>query len=398
MTETSGSTVPQQTARGRTWLVLVMQVVGGVLLLALAVTAVAIWWLDRSIDRVEVQGLGEVPPDAGIADADEGEDTDHARALTLLVLGSDSRAELTPEQRREYRTGDVPGERMEVIALVRLAPRSQQIRILNVPRDARVERCDGSVGKINGAYGLGEGDGRGGATCTVQTVTDLTGLPVDHVVIVDFAGFVEIVDELGGVTMELEEPLRDDGAHLDLPAGCVDLDGVEALAFARARHLDDDFGRIARQQRLVTELRDEVAEVGILDDLPRLLRVAEAIARAVELDSGLDLGRLQQLVREHRATLRGDMHGRAVPGELATIDGVSYVELDERRLEELSLWLLTGTDPGQIAPDGATERGDDGSSEDAEDGGERSGPADGPLTLEGEPPAGTRPADGGEGC
>lgn len=384
---------------GRGWLWRAGQVLGGVLVLALAVSAFAVWWLDRSIDRVDVDGLGELPADVEAIDGDrgfgddeedDGDEGEAARALTFLVLGSDSREDLTPEQRREFRTGYFDGTRTEVISLVRLAPRSEEIRILNVPRDSRVERCDGTVGKVNAAYEIGEANGTGGATCTVETVSRLTGVPIDHVMIVDFEGFVDIVDGLGGVTMELEEPIRDRGSHLDLPAGCVELDGVDALAFARARQVDDDFGRIARQQRLVTEIRDELASVGVLEDLPQLLRVAEAIASSVELDSSLDLGTIQQLVRAHRSTLTGGLEGRAVPGEVTLIDGVSFVELDEHRMGELAFWLRTGSDPAAVLAEPAEDEGSE-----ATGAGERGSQ---PTTLSGDRPAGTGGSSGGEGC
>lgn len=382
---------------GRVWVRRTGQALGGLLVLALAVSAVAVWWLDRRIDRVDVDGLREQLSDVGASTAgdldldDEDEQAAQAaQALTVLVLGSDSREDLTPEQRREFRTGDFDGTRTEVISLVRLAPRSEEVRILNVPRDSRVERCDGTVGKINAAYEIGEAAGTGGATCTVETVSRLTDVPIDHVVIVDFAGFVDIVDGLGGVTMELDEPIQDPGSHLDLPAGCVELDGVDALAFARARQVDDDFGRIARQQRLVTEIRDELASVGVLEDLPQLLRVAEAVASSLELDSSLDLGTIQQLVREHRETLTGELEGRAVPGELSMIDGVSYVELDEPRMGELASWLRTGSDPAAVV---AGPSDDDGSG--ATGAGEAGSQ---PTTLSGEAPAGTGGSSGVESC
>jgi LCP family protein required for cell wall assembly len=392
---------------GRNWAGRVGQVLGGLLVLALAVSAVAVWWLDRSIDRVDVEGLGELPTGGTEDGGDEFEIAEaEASALTFLVLGSDSREDLTAEQRREFRTGDFDGTRTEVISLVRLAPEAEEVRILNVPRDSRVERCDGTVGKINAAYEIGEASGIGGATCTVETVSRLTNVIIDHVVVVDFEGFVDIVDGLGGVTMQLDEPIQDRGSHLDLPAGCVELDGVDALAFARARQVDDDFGRIARQQRLVNEIRDDLASVGVLEDLPQLLRVADAVASAVELDSSLDLGTIQGLVRAHRSTIRGDLDGRAVPGEVVTLDGVSYVELDEQRLSELASWLRSGTDPAQQVDDPA--EGDEveatGTDEDevqAAGSNEAAGvdePGSQPRTLSGQLPAGLGGSSGAESC
>jgi LCP family protein required for cell wall assembly len=405
---TDGTPPPEARGeRSRNWAGRIGQVLGGLLVLALAVSAVAVWWLDRSIDRVDVEGLGELPTGGSEDDGEASEISEvEASALTFLVLGSDSREDLTPEQRREFRTGDFDGTRTEVISLVRLAPEAEEVRILNIPRDSRVERCDGTVGKINAAYEIGEESEIGGATCTVETVSRLTNVIIDHVVVVDFEGFVDIVDGLGGVTMELDEPIQDPGSHLDLPAGCVELDGVDALAFARARQVDDDFGRIARQQRLVNEIRNDLASVGVLEDLPQLLRVADAVASAVELDSSLDLGTIQGLVRAHRSTIAGDLDGRAAPGEVVMLDGVSYVELDEQRLSELASWLRTGTDPAQLVAEPAEEDGTEAAGSD--DDGVRAAGADGtvgvdepgtrPRTLSGELPAGLGGGTGAESC
>lgn len=320
-----------------------------------AVAGIGIWSLNASIDRVGVDGLGQQPPvgaagdgEASNADPDAVADEDlDPRALTVLVLGSDSRAVLTPEERRELGTGDAEGERTEAISLVRLDPDDGAVRMLSVPRDTLISRCDGSSGRINAAYAIGELDGRGGATCVVQTLTEWLGVAIDHVVKVDFRGFVDIVDALGGVNMYLDEALQDRNANLDLRAGCQRLDGADALAFVRARHIDSDFGRMGRQQRFVTELRNELAAVGVFDDPTRTYRVAEAVARAVELDDSLTLNRIQQLAREARATLQGGLDGQVVPGDVETINGAAYVRVDEDRTRELLRWLMTGVDPAE---------------------------------------------------
>jgi LCP family protein required for cell wall assembly len=387
---------PDAGARRGSWLRRLLAVTSVIVVALALVVGVSVWSFDRSIQRVDVEGLGadrDDDRDDG-AEAAELEDEADARPLTVLVLGSDSREDLTPEEQRELGTGDAPGTRTEVISLVRLAPDDDELRLLNVPRDSRVERCDGTVGRINAAYSIGEEDGRGGATCVVQTLHGLLGVPIDHVVTVDFRGFVQAIDQLGGVTMALDEPLQDPGSHLDLPAGCVTLDGRDALAFVRARQIDDDYGRIARQHRLVEEVRQELAEVGVLGDLPRSLRLAETLAGAVELDSSLTLNRLQQLVRQHRSTVQGELTGRAVPGEVAVIGEASMLELDEERALELASWLLDGQDPAEAAvPRGTGSAVESGAAEaPADDGAEGSSEAstdsDGPRTLSGQAPAG----------
>jgi LCP family protein required for cell wall assembly len=336
----------------------------------LAVAGIVVF-LDQAISRVPVDGLrgGSGSNGSATAPAGDGADPDggveleqpdapdvdvpelDARPLTVLLVGSDSREVLTPDERRELGTGMAWGERTEVVALVRLDPAAETIRMLNIPRDTVVTRCDGSRGRVNAAFYVGERDGVGGLTCLVRSLTDWSGLPIDHVVKVDFRGFVDIVDAIGGVDLVLEEPLYDEKANLDLPAGEVTLDGADALAFVRARRIDDDFGRIARQQRFVRELQAQVAELGALDDLPQLLRLAEATARSVELDDSLTLNQLRALVLGHRETLRKDLDTRTVPGVPDTSTGAYLLMPDEDAAGDLFRWLRTGVAEGAAAPD-----------------------------------------------
>jgi LCP family protein required for cell wall assembly len=378
-TSTSDAPTPwvARPSRGRTAALVVFAAV----VAATAVVAGAVWWVNASVDRVGVEGLGEggLGSEANASDggAEPGdaallEDQADARALTVLVLGSDSRDVLTEEERRELGTGYAEGERTEVVALTRLDPAAGEVRVLSVPRDSLVRRCDGSAGRVNAAYGIGEREEEGtGLSCVVETLRSWLGVRIDHVVKVDFRGFVDIVDAVGGVEMFIEEPLRDRRANLDLEAGCQRLDGAQALAFVRARSIDDDFGRMQRQHRFVAALRDELASQGVLTDLPRLLRVAEATARAVELDDSLTLGRIQQLARQHRGTIQGDIDARSIPGVIERIDGIDFLRVDEQRAQELSRWLVTGRDVADLLGGG------DGTGQDGDEGGTSSAPGEG---------------------
>lgn len=324
--------------------------------LVAAVTAVVLF--DRSVSRVEVAGLASserqpvspqptstepAPLQAPTAEPEPAEpDEPTVAPLTVLVAGSDSREVLTAEERERFNTGSFDGERTEVVALVRLDPAADTIRMVNIPRDTVVTRCDGSRGRINAAHGIGERDGIGGMSCLVQTITAWSGLSIDHAVKVDFRGFVDIVDAVGGVEMTFDAPLRDRRANLDVPEGTVRLDGRQALAFVRARGMDDDFGRIARQQRFVRELQSQIAALGVVEDLPALLRLADAGARAVELDATLTLNRIRALVTDHRATLRREIETQTVPGRVAE-DSVAYLlQPDEERAALLFSWLELG--------------------------------------------------------
>jgi LCP family protein required for cell wall assembly len=120
--------------------------------------------------------------------------------------------------------------------------------LLAFPRDLLVTRCDGSTGRINVAEAIG------GPSCLVQTVRELSGIDVQHYLRVTFGGFVDVVDAVGGVELCLEEPIDDRDAGIDLPAGCQVLEGPDALGYVRVRKIDDDLGRIQRQQRFLQAL------------------------------------------------------------------------------------------------------------------------------------------------
>ncbi|TVR22581.1 MAG: hypothetical protein EA387_08490 [Nitriliruptor sp.] len=357
------------------------RVFGGVAVLvafALAVLAGVVVALDQSLTRVDVEGLGgtevaiDLPDDEAGDEGSVADELDHtssleveidhdAEPLTVLLLGSDSREVLTAQERRELGTGMAWGERTEVVALVRIDPAADELRMVNIPRDSVVTRCDGTRGRINAAYSIGERTGVGGVTCVLQSVRDWSGLGIDHALMVDFRGFLEIVDAIGGIEMYIDEPMLDRRANLDLQAGCQVLDGADALAFVRARGLDDDFGRISRQHRLLVEMRDQVNEEGVLSEPVRTLRFAEAVASSLQVDSTLTLNRIRRLVMDHRSSLQDPLETRTVPGTPDTSGEAWLLQPDEAAAAELFRWLLEGDrepDEPTTETEGRTERED----------------------------------------
>jgi LCP family protein required for cell wall assembly len=362
--------------------------VAAIVVFSIAVVAGAVLTLDRSLTRVDVEGLrggsgvsdegGSAAPlggegGEGAADLDAPLDAQidtEAEPITVLVLGSDTREVLTEEEQQELGTGMAWGERTEVVALVRIDAAADELRMVNIPRDSVVPRCDGTSGRINAAYGIGEESGVGGMSCAVQTVSAWSGVAIDHAVKVDFRGFLEIVDAIGGIELYIEEPMRDERANLDLQPGCQVLDGADALAFARARHIDDDFGRISRQQRLLVEMRDQAREDGVFSNPVRSLRFAEAVASSLQVDSSLTLNRIRQLAMDHLGTMQKPLEARTVPGTPDTSGEAWLLRPDEVAAAELFTWLLEG----DTAAEDADTAEDAGGTADADDG---SGPADG---------------------
>lgn len=299
--------------------------------LATVTVAGLVWYGDRQIASVDVetQAPGDVDGD-GDVDLEELQ-----QVLNVLVVGSDSRSGLSAEQRKKLGTGTFEGTRTDTVMLVQLDPRRQGAAMLSFPRDLLVERCDGTEGRINSAFEIGKMNGTGGPTCVVRTVTKFTGIPINHYVQIDFAGFVNVVDTLGGVKMYLDEPIADVDAKVDLPAGCVTLSGKEALGFVRVRKIDSDFGRIARQQRFIREIVDQVSSARVAFDVPRLFRLVNAGAKSVETDPNLSLGVMRRIAFSFRDLTSKNIDSRTVPAFNRTINGVAYVVADPTPAEAL---------------------------------------------------------------
>ena len=207
-------------------------------------------------------------------------------AVNILVVGSD--------QRYGPKGEDEPGERTDTIILVHLSPERNEAAVLSFPRDSLVQlpACrDGSTnrpahrGMINASLIFG------GVGCTWKTIESLTGIRVDHVIRIDFTGFKNMVDAIGGVDYCIPEPIRDTYAPVDLPAGWQTLDGEQALGYVRARHSigdGSDIGRIQRQQAFLAAILAQATSFGTLANPVRLVGLMNAVTQSVTTDPGVD--------------------------------------------------------------------------------------------------------------
>jgi LCP family protein required for cell wall assembly len=221
---------------------------------------------------------------------------------TWLLVGSDSRADLTKAERRELHTGgDEGSQRTDTIMLMHTPPGSLTPTLVSVPRDSWVTipahtAADGTeVGtqqaKINAAFAYG------GAPLLTETIEYNTGLHVDHYMEVGMQGIVEMTDAVGGVEVCFDEAIQDQNSGLDVAAGCQELDGKQALAWVRMRYADPqgDIGRIQRQQQWVRLVTDEILSWQTLLNPVRQWRIVDAVTSsvAVDQDTGpFSLGRL----------------------------------------------------------------------------------------------------------
>ena len=250
----------------------------------------------------------------------------------VLIAGSDSREGLTREEMRELSTGfadEFDGERTDTILL--LSFQGNDTAMLSFPRDLWVERCDGSVGRINVAQSL---DGPG---CLVDTVERVSGLDIHHYTRVTFGGFRDVVDAVGGVEMCLDDAISDRDAGIDLPAGCQRLDGADALGFVRVRKIDDDLARVERQQRFLQALASEVTEPSTLFNPARLWTLANDAGGAVQVSDSLGTIGLARVGWAGRGLARGGVAMHTVPVDPRTTSGGAEV-LDVRTSEAQPLF------------------------------------------------------------
>jgi LCP family protein required for cell wall assembly len=211
--------------------------------------------------------------------------------LNIMILGSDTRAGQTAV------AGSSPGLSDTTILLHLSADRSRAYGV-SIPRDLIVSRpkctdkktgddlAPQSVAQWNEAYALG------GEGCTIAQFEKLTDLRVNHFMVVDFAGFTNMVDALGGVPVCLPEEVDDPIGKIYLPAGTYNVKGEQALDYVRVRHSigttdTGDIGRMKRQQAFLASMVNKAVSAGTLFNPKRLISFLDAATKSLTTDPGL---------------------------------------------------------------------------------------------------------------
>ncbi|GAA3765934.1 LCP family protein [Salinactinospora qingdaonensis] len=265
---------------------------------------------------------------------------------TYMIVGSDSREGLTEEDRQELRTGDAQGKRTDTI-MVLYVPDNGSPSIISVPRDSLVQIPEIGENKINAAFASALGGGPGKL---VRTFEQESGVRIDHYVEVGFAGFVDIVNAVGGVELCPEEPMKDPKAGLDIPAGCQTLDGETALGYVRTRaSARADLDRIQRQREFFSVLVSEATSPGTLLNPFRVVPLVMEGTDTFEVDEGdhlSDLAGMALAMRENPTTT-------AIPiSSTPTLAGVGSVVLWD---EERSGQMFEAMRNGQQIPESALQ-------------------------------------------
>ena len=273
---------PQEPRRFRHWLLPLRMLLGGLLITVAtggAVATAGLLQLKSIQDELHRFGhtvqfqKGTVTP------------TQPGKPQTLLLVGSD----------RRYGAGKKDA-RSDTMMLVRIDPKQPAITVLSIPRDLAVQIPGHGLAKINESYG------EGGLDLTARTLKDLLSTKserfhINHAIATTFGGFVEAVDHIGCVYIDVDRryyhsnaglPVSEHYAEINIPAGYQQLCGTQALAYVRFRHLDNDLVRAARQQDFLRAAKDQLRQQGVLNNIKPLTHI---FAKATETDSDLQSSR-----------------------------------------------------------------------------------------------------------
>jgi LCP family protein required for cell wall assembly len=214
--------------------------------------------------------------------------------------------------------------RADSIIVMSLNRDTDEVALISIPRDSRVEIPDRGLDKINHAFAYK------GISLMRPTVESLLGVPIHHYIYTDFTGFKGIVDSVGGVHLDVERKITSKSGKLYLSPGPQRLYGDGALQYVRFRSDGEgDFGRMRRQQHLLKSLAGEILQTGSILKMPSLL---EQFARFVRTD--MTITQLMAFSRTAANLDLDEVTAIQLKGSSAMINKVSYVILDEDNLQE----------------------------------------------------------------
>lgn len=272
----------------------VLATVSLLLVAAIVFVGVAIWKLDNNVQRVDVStAVGTDRPTAPARAAE---------ALNILVLGSDTRKGLSTD---DFGKDTIEGgDHSDTNILIHISADRRSVLAVSIPRDSMVPappdcsptvpRNEWRIRQWNTNYT------NGGTGCTIRTLEGNTGVFVDHYAVVNFEGFRDMVDALGGVDVCTPVAINDPASDLKLDAGWHTLDGHEALGYVRARKtLGDgsDIGRIKRQQAFMSSVAQKAVSTEMLKRPDRLFGFLNAATKALTTDPAMGLSVMSDVAR-----------------------------------------------------------------------------------------------------
>ncbi|WP_343048004.1 LCP family protein [Cellulomonas humilata] len=287
--------------------------------------------LNGNMEKVDVSDL--VNPIAEPTKEPDPDDPNAGQAVNILILGSDQRDGENGEI-----GGAVAGMRSDTTMVLHISADRSRVELISIPRDSLVDIpvCTMTNGKttrathgmFNGAFATGwdnGGDMTSAAACTINTVQQNTGVTIDHFVVVDFTGFQQMVNSIGGVPMCIPNSMFSPEAGLALAPGFQTLDGATALAYARARKGEgigdgSDTNRIGNQQKLIAAMVREVLSRDVLTNPQKLISFLSAATASLTTDNGMSIGNMTGLAYNLRNISTGNITFMTIPFAAARSD------------------------------------------------------------------------------
>jgi LCP family protein required for cell wall assembly len=320
--------------------------VATVLSVALLLFSGYAWWnyrdLNNGLQRINVS-LGQQSPDKPDIDG-----TDQ----NLLIVGNDDRRGMTAAEAKALHTGLNEGSlSTDTMMIVHIPANGAKATLISLPRDSYVDIPGYGKNKLNSAYAQAYNDASGdpnakqtaGANELIKTVTQLTGLTIDHYVQVGLLGFYRISNAIGGVTVDLCNAVSDSYSGLHLSAGKHTIEGADALKFVRQRHglPNGDLDRTARQRYFLTAAFRKVASAGTLLNPGRLSDLVSAIKKSIFVDDKLNILDLADQMANLSAN---NIVGKAIPYEgFADTSVGSVVVVDPAKVQAFVTKLIGST-------------------------------------------------------
>ena len=278
-------------------------------------------------------GLGRISGSLNRTDAFAGIDNRPDKptsAMNLLLVGSDNRAGLTKEQIRELWVGGTEvaaGARSDTMILVHISKARDSAVIISLPRDSLVtipehvssldktKMVPARQNKLNAAFSFG------GAPLLIETLEGETGLRIDHYIEINFLGFKNIIDALGGIDVCVKNDIDDPKSNLVLSAGLQTLNGIDSLKYVRTRYFDGqgDIGRMKRQQEFMSAVLQKATSTGTLLNPIKLVNFFNAAIDTVTTDNDFNKNDLLTLGKQLKNLSADRVRTLTIP--LATANG-----------------------------------------------------------------------------
>jgi LCP family protein required for cell wall assembly len=328
------------------------------LALGILLTATTYAYVRWRVNQIGTLHFGPLGGDDPLPEVEPGQ------PMNVLLVGSDTRENISDAEQAQFgRRSEVGGQRSDTIMVLHVDPQAKQAAILSVPRDLWVTVDGRGKQRINTAFE--DTNQQRGAERLIRTIRTNLGININHYVQVDFVGFRGIVNSVGGVKIFLPAPARDSLSGLKLPtAGCIKLNGDQALSYVRSRHYQfyesgrwrsdptSDFGRIQRQQDFIRRVIRTARGSGIPNPL-KINNLISIATKNVQIDDDLGTKDMATLAKRFRSLSPEAVEMLTLPTVPINVGGAEVLRLKQPDAQQL-IDKFNGVDAGS---DGAAPAG-----------------------------------------